>query len=286
MQAWIWICGFIWFWINLNGFINMNENSPTDFSSITSSLKIDEAIQRSRKVMEESKALTYKNSQKKSLIDEKLKNMISLGPEVIEPFKHLESPRLFSEIAETPKVTYAPLPRDDLQLELKNLNNKISSQMTQIRLLEMNISELKVENSHLIDENRQLKQRHKQEIQYLTDMYEEKLRNSQPSNNFMPVMEKRLKELEENFRRQVGVNIQLEQKIEELGKVNFQRTKIMEIEKEFENNQETISKFQDKLEKAKKILGDNVSPKGVEKKMRKVKSKEKVKKKKKLSKEF
>ena len=264
-------------------------SSPTDFSSITSSLKIDEAIQRSRKVMEESKALTYKNSQKKSIIDEKLKNVLTLNSDQSPDYlKAFESTRYHIDSAETPKVTYYPKPQEDYHLELQGLNNKISNQMTQIRLLEMNNSELKAENSALIDENRQLKQRHKQEIQYLTEIYEEKLRNSDNSSNFLAGMEKRLKELEENFKRQVGYNVELEQRIEEMNRVNRKVVKDIENQKEFENNVETIAKFQDRLDKAKKLLGNGLSPKNLEKKVKKVKivDKEKAKKKKKLSKDM
>ena len=267
--------------------INMKESfsSPTDFSSITSSLKIDEAIQRSRKVMEESKALTCKNSKKQSIIDEKLKSDLTLNPEKYPyPPKPLESINYHISPIETPKISYYPKAQEPNHLEFRNLGNKISNQMTQIRLLQMNNSELKIENSSLIDENRQLKQRNKQEIQYLTELYEEKLRNSDSSNNILAGMEKRLKELEENFSRQVEYNLQLERRIEAMNRVDRKVFKDIESQMELEKNLETIAKFQDRLDKAEKLVGDILSTKNSVKKGKKCKDKNG--KKKKLSKEL
>lgn len=230
-----------------------------EISAITSSLKIDEAIQRSRKVMEESKALTYKNSQKKSMIEEKLKSVLSLQTENSDGnFKVCYTPKSYLESAETPRNNLRLGDKnDDFQQELRNFNSKLSAQLTQIRLLEMNVSELKQENSQLIEENRQMKLRHKQEIEYLTEMYEEKLKGSHVGTKDLLGMEKRLRELEENFGRQVRYNCDLEDKINKIVKTNqvtTQNNKILEIEKEYLNNQESISEFENKLETAKRLL--------------------------------
>lgn len=243
-----------------------------DLSSITSSLKIDEAIQRSRKVMEESKALTYKNSQKKSLIEEKLKSVLSLQTEhSSENLKQFEMPRSYLDIAETPKSNVIAVGKDECQSEVKGLNNKISSLLTQIRLLEMNVSELKQENLLLVEENRQNKMRHKQEIEYLTEMYEEKLKGRHSGNKDLIGMENRLRELEENFTKQVRYNCELEEKINAIGKQTQtikNDNRILQIEKEYTNNQESISEFQNKLENAKKLL-KTTSPKFAETKPKK-----------------
>ena len=246
-----------------------------EISTITSSLKIDEAIQRSRKVMEESKALTYKNSQKKSIIEGKLRSVLSLQTEGSDGhFRVSDTPKLYLESAETPKSNLRlGENKDDLQQELRNLNSKISAQSTQIRLLEMNVSELKQENTQLVEENRQVKLRHKQEIEYLTEMYEEKLKGSHTGTKDFLRMEERLRELEENFTRQIRYNCDLEEKISKIvrtNRVEAQSNKILEIEKEYLNNQESISEFENKLDSAKRLLKTS-TPKFPSEKVKKIK---------------
>ena len=129
-----------------------------DFSTITSTLNIDEAIMKSRKVMEESKALTVKNKEKKSGLEEKFKNILTIQSEFSPDIRrHSEIPKYSIDISETPKSINHNFRVDELQNEIMNLNNKISSQSTNIKLLELVVSETKTEKHHLIEEMNEMK---------------------------------------------------------------------------------------------------------------------------------
>ncbi|OMJ65748.1 hypothetical protein SteCoe_37684 [Stentor coeruleus] len=225
-----------------------------DLVSITSSLKIDEAIARSRKVMEESKALTLKNSQKKLALEEKFKSVLSGQNDLPSDVrKDSSTPKKSLDLQNVYSVDLGILKNEDLANEVKILNNKIASQNSTIKVLEMNLAECKNDNFHMIEELQQMKQRHRQEIQYLTDMYEEKLRNLVSGNKDVTTIETRLKELEEKFKRQVEYNYELVDKINDLSKNQdnlLSTRRLAEIEKEFEENRERCADLQDRIEKA------------------------------------
>lgn len=248
----------------------MTDASPKmqDLANITSSLKIDEAILRSRKVMEESKALTFKNSQKKSALEEKLKSMLSAQEELSpEHRRHQETPKIFNEYTETPKPSSSNLQVEELSAEIRMLNNKISTQNTTIRMLELNLGETKTENQRLVDEIQQLKLRHKQEIQYLTEMYEDKLKNPQFAPKELMNIESRLNELEDKFTKQVDCNVELLGKINDLNRtqeLNTRKTKLLDAEIELENNRERYQDLHDKLQKAKNMIKSDCDRKSAE----------------------
>ena len=165
---------------------------------LTSSLKIDEAILKSRKVMEESKALTLKNNQKKSELEGKYKNIVKT--ETIKEEKN-ESLRAL-DLPCTPKTLGQTLKIEELQSEIRNLNNIISSQATNLKLLDSALSDCKTENLRLLEEINLLNQKHRQEISFLTIKYEQKIKNLEPKviPKELAGIETRIRELEERFK--------------------------------------------------------------------------------------
>lgn len=236
-----------------------------DLVSITSSLKIDEAIARSRKVMEESKALTLKNSQKKLALEEKFKSVLSGQNDLPSDIrKDSSTPKKSLDLQIAYPDDLGILKNEDLANEVKILNNKIASQSTTIKVLEMNLAECKNDNFHMVEEMQHMKQRHRQEIQYLTDMYEDKLKTLVSGNKDVTTIETRLKELEEKFKRQVEYNYELVDKINDLSKNQdnlLSTRKLAEIEKEFEENRERCLDLQDRIEKAHVMIRNESSNK-------------------------
>lgn len=199
----------------------MSENSKVkELAMITSSLKIDEAILKSRKIMEESKALTQKNNEKKLNFDEKSKQFFRfLTSSPYDARKGFDTSRS-SDISETPKVANQHYRIEDMQTEIYNLNNKISVQATNLKVLESALVETRAEKYKLIEEINAVKQKHRQEIEHLTEVYEGKIRNIQPKivPKELVTIESRVRDLEEKFKGQAGCNCELLQKINGIGK--------------------------------------------------------------------
>lgn len=231
----------------------MSDSKLPDLRSMPSSLGIDEAILRSRKVMEESKALTLKNNKKKSSLEEKFKNVLGDQIELYEDSSiPIEVTRNSLEPSRTPKILNQSLIIEELQNEIRTLNNKLSSQSANLRLSEINLEQMKSENYKLHEEINKIKVGHRHEINYLTEIYEQKLKNS--ANRFFPNemigIESRIRDLEDKFQKQLECNFELIQKINEMNKNNdhLQKTKTMDFDKNTLTNREKYETIEYKLD--------------------------------------
>ena len=124
----------------------------------------------------------------------------------------------------------------------------------------MNLNESKLENQQLSEEVMEIKARHRQEIQHLTEIYEEKLKYVQGPDKEFSLIDYRLQELEDKFKKQVECNFELIEKVTELNKQQekqLQTIKLLEIQKFNRNSEkEGINKLVDnkKQKKSKKLL--------------------------------
>ena len=82
------------------------------------------------------------------------------------------------------------------------MNNIISSQATNLKLLDSALSDCKTENLRLLEEINLLNQKHRQEISFLTIKYEQKIKNLEPKviPKELAGIETRIRELEERFK--------------------------------------------------------------------------------------
>jgi FtsZ-binding cell division protein ZapB len=222
----------IMFLIYILYFKMMTDPSHFELFSVPSSLNIEETILRSRRVMEESNALTVKHNEKKAALEEKLKSLGSL-PTDPSPLRKIGSftPQSLITVSETPKIGTSNRQLEEALAEVRNLHSKIASQVTNIRLLEMNLAETKQENHRLTEEIRQLKQKHRQEVQHITEMYENKLKYAGGGDQGLSLVEYKIQDLEDKWKKQAHFTSELMGKIEELDKVQLkQRQTIQKIE--------------------------------------------------------
>ena len=242
-------------------------SSSKELASITSALKIDEAILKSRKIMEESKALTEKNNQKKNILEEKFKGFFAMQCSSPPEYKKdSEMSKHSSEIFDTPKAANQQLKICEMQSEIMHLNNKLASQTANLQLLEVALSESKAEKFKLFEEITNLKDRHKQELAYITEIYEQKLRNTH--QKIIPKelvnIETRVRDLEDKLINQVNYNSELQEriKVNDTNKeLNAHKKKIFEIEDEVLRQKEMYKHMEDKLNSASNTADPEISPK-------------------------
>jgi hypothetical protein len=161
-------------------------------ASLASSEDVESALFRSKLVMEESRALTSKNCKKKKVIDEQLKNVLfrSEGSESVK----------IGEKLKNQSITDKTFDVGALFQEVQALNLKISAQAAYIKSLEGKVGELKVENEKLAEKNLKMRTQHKQEVENVSLMYEERIRKIGESH--LEDIEGRMARLEEKVKAQ------------------------------------------------------------------------------------
>lgn len=146
---------------------------------------VDDVILRSSKVMEESRAVVLESLKKRQ------EKVVAgcLEDDTLEECR--KGKRKISADRSFQGITFQ---------DLQTLNLKIAGQLAYIKTLESKISDLKQENEKLSEKNTQLKIQHREEIFFITQSYEEKLK-AVPQPNISG-LESRMNNLEQKLKTQ------------------------------------------------------------------------------------
>lgn len=169
---------------------------------------VEDVILRSNKAMEDSRSVVLKNM--------RIKQGEFIG-------KYLEDNTVDNSI-----LTGKVLDKEGNQVwgsgimfqEIQALNLKLAGQLAYIKTLESKLNDFKLDNEKLSEKNLRLKAQHREEIFYITQMYEEKItRITQPN---ISGLETRIQELEKKL-KQKAPKSQPKLMQDESKKVNLKR---------------------------------------------------------------
>lgn len=209
---------------------------------------ISDTILRTRQIMQESKAITIKNQQRKNMLEEKFSfNDLKLG-------KDLQSDDIIRRISELELRSNqdSPLkPFEDsqkietLQSEIFELNKKVKSQALKIESLETKLNEINLEKFSLVQELNSLKNNKKSEEKVIFDLSEK--RN----------VEETIALLEDKYKVQVEENHKLIEEIQKLqgqGGVLNSSKKITELENLLMSSLRKYKGLKERLEKTENLI--------------------------------
>ena len=211
---------------------------------------ISDTILRTRQIMQESKAITIKNQQRKNMLEEKFSfNDLKLGKDLGSD----DIIRRISELELRPNQDSPIKPFEDsqkidsLQSEIFELNKKVKSQALKIESLENKLNEINLENFSLVQELDSLKRKNdkKSEERVFFDMTEK--RN----------VEQRIALLEDKYKGQVEENHKLIEEIQKLqgqGSVLNSGKKITELENLLMSSLRKYKGLKERLEKTENLI--------------------------------
>ncbi|OMJ68737.1 hypothetical protein SteCoe_33734 [Stentor coeruleus] len=238
---------------------------------------IEDTIQRTRQIMQESKAITIKNLQRKNMLEERFM-FDDLKPEKdSSSINNSEIVRRISEIEirnqqETPMRTLEDAQKiEELQNEIKELTLKVKNQAMRIQYLETNLSDVNIEKMHLLSELKTLKREHEIEISRISQKYEDselerRSKRLKEADEFSQI-EERIKVLEEKYKQQVLANHELIEDIKKLQNsegMSNTNSRISELEDLLIESMRKYKILKDRLDKTENLLAldhSHLSPK-------------------------
>lgn len=211
---------------------------------------ISDTIQRTRQIMQESKAITIKNQQRKNMLEEKFSfNDLKIEKDfqtddIIRRISELEIPSIKDSpqrfIEDSQKI-------EAMQTEICELNKKVKIQASKIESLEKKLNEINSEKILLVQELNALKN-------------DAKLENSEAKNEEKKVdaekVEEKISILEEKYKEQVLENHKL---IEEIRVIQGQSglnssKKIMDLENLLMSSLKKYKGLKNRLEKTENLI--------------------------------
>ena len=220
---------------------------------------IESTIIRTRQIMQESKAITIKNQQRKNMLEEKFSfNDLKIDRETgnSEPSERV---RRVSEIEirttqDSPcKSAEEIFKIEELQSEIFELNKKVKNQATKIDLLEEKLNEVNLEKMKLLQELKVIKKEHESEMNRMNL----KLRENERAAGDGQSIEERIRFLEEKYKEQVMANHELTEEIQKMQKsekVQSPNRKITELEDLLLNSMKKYKGLKDRLEKTENLI--------------------------------
>ena len=209
---------------------------------------IEDAIFRSKQIMQESKAITLKNSQRKTMLEQKF-SLEDLKPEKESPINESQIIRKisdldFCQIQEIRKPEENSLIQE-LQNEILLLNQKIKNQALRIQVLESNLAEVNLEKMQAYQELKLVRKEHQRELNQII-MQHEKAEDKKQVNelNGTPKIEERIALLEEKYKLQVVANHELIENIKKLQNGEMQPSQ----------NEKKYKTLKERLEKTESLL--------------------------------
>ena len=222
---------------------------------------IEDAIFRSKQIMQESKTITLKNSQRKTMLEQKF-SLDDLKPEKESPINESQIIRKisdldFCQIQEIRKPEENSLIQE-LQNEILLLNQKIKNQALRIQVLESNLAEVNLEKMQAYQELKLVRKEHQRELNQII-MQHEKAEDKKQVNelNGTPKIEERIALLEEKYKLQVVANHELIENIKKLQNGEMQPSqneKINELEEKLLENTKKYKTLKERLEKTESLL--------------------------------
>ena len=233
---------------------------------ISLSSNIEAALFRTRQVMEESKAITMKNYQRKNMLKEKLQHD-NMKPEKEESsLNNSDIIRRVSEIdirnhLESLAGSDDSAMFSELKNEIQALRRKITDQSLHIKFLETKLAEVSSEKVKLVKELKAAKKCHESEIQEFSERQEENktyihYRNSSDSLEICE-MKQRISILEDKYKQQIMSNHDLIENIKRLQNNDhkeIQCDKINELEGILIESMKKYKNLKERLEKTESIL--------------------------------
>jgi hypothetical protein len=222
---------------------------------------IENAIIRSKQVMEESKAITRKTLQRKNMLqenfshDEPEKNHSLNNSSVIQRVSELDI-RTHPDFLEKPLENLLKI--EELQNQVNFLTQKVSSQDLTIRILQDKIIENNLEKAQLINQLKVVRKEYQAEIDQVVDRYN---KDKNYKDSYDPQETKRIEEritsLEEKYRLQVSDNQNLLETIKKLqnGEIRTEQTqKISELEDILIDSMRKYKVLKERLEKTECLI--------------------------------
>ena len=233
---------------------------------LSQSSNIENTLIRTRQVMEESKAITMKNYQRKNMLKEKLQQD-DLKPEKEE--SSLNNSDIIRRISEIEIKSHLENPTDNddstklskLKSEINSLKSKVTDQNMQIKFLETRLADATSEKIKLVKDLKDLNKYHEMEMQEISERYEQNKtknhhRNSRDSFDISE-MKQRISILEDKYKQQILSNHDLIENIKHLQSSEIKGVscdKIHELEGILNTSLKNYKKLKQRLEKTESIL--------------------------------
>ena len=237
-------------------------------------INIEDALSRTRKIMEESKAITMKNIQRKNMLEEKFKFNNIKQENDFSSLNNSDIIRRVSEIdirhhQETPnKILEDSLKIEELQNQIIFLNEKLVDQSLRIKLLENNLVEINLEKLQLLTKVKMMKKENQKESYKIAKRYDLKQEKKNyikqgkkidkgNNNGDLTEIEHRISILEEKYKLQVIANQELIDNFKNLQNDEsrvIQNDKVNELEDMLIENMVKYKELKDRLDKTESII--------------------------------
>lgn len=224
---------------------------------------IEDALSRTRKIMEESKAITLKNLNRKNMLEEKfdfedLKPEKEYSPNNSDIVRRISEIELSNDADTSDRLCEDSIKFKELKFEVNLLTRQNKDQALRVKFLEQSLTDANFKNSQLLQELKVLKKKHLEEIEKIEEEQECGKCKKSGNSNEISEMKQRISLLEDKYKQQVLANHELieniktiqndESKISQSEKINELEDILVESLKKYKNLKERLDKTESLLE--------------------------------------